>query len=262
MRCTYYCTADSYDIDSLSKHFRDLGSDPKFYDNVVNITQGRGEIFYFSYGCVVFWGFSEDEEERFLEELVAFSRDLLPVCVRDMCSYVMGQETVIEEEDDQIILELEDPLIKLSLSHGLSQSVKLGAFEAAIDETIAKTRHLPADLATRGKTSLSRKQLSQEIGALFAQRNSINLHSDIMDTPEFFWRRPRYEPYYHMAHEYMDIKTRVDILNKRLDVIHELYNILSDELKHVHSSRLEMVIILLIVSEVIMHLLKDILKWI
>ena len=65
-----------------------------------------------------------------------------------------------------------------------------------------------------------------------------------------------------MASNYMDIATRLDILNRRLDVIHELYEILSNELKHAHSSYLEWVIIWLIVSEVVMHLLKDIFKWV
>jgi uncharacterized Rmd1/YagE family protein len=60
-----------------------------------------------------------------------------------------------------------------------------------------------------------------------------------------------------MASQYMDISKRHDILNRRLDVIHELYEILSNELKHSHSSRLEWIIILLIVSEVILTILKD-----
>jgi uncharacterized Rmd1/YagE family protein len=148
------------------------------------------------------------------------------------------------------------------MAHGLSQSVKLDVFENTIAQTIESTRYLPAELAEKGKISLSQKKISQKVGALFAERNSVNLHSDILDTPEFFWRRPRYEPYYHMASQYMDISTRLDILNRRLDVIHELYDILSNELKHSHSSRLEWVIILLIVTEVIMHIIKDFLKWI
>jgi uncharacterized Rmd1/YagE family protein len=119
---------------------------------------------------------------------------------------------------------------------------------------------MPAELATKGKISLSRKKLSQKIGALFAERNSVNLHSDILDTPEFFWRRPRYEPYYVMGVQYLDITTRIGILNKRLDVIHELYDILSNELKHSHSSRLELVIIFLIFIEVMITILRDFLR--
>jgi uncharacterized Rmd1/YagE family protein len=266
MRCSSFCTAEIFNIDELAKYFRNQGLDPKFYDDVIHLHKGDEdeikEIFYFPYGCVIFWGLSEEEEEQYLDNLKPYEIGSLSEKTQDVCLFERGEETAINEEDDQIILESDDVLIKLSLSHGLSQSVKLAAFEDSIGKTIEKTRHLPEELATKGKISLSRKKLSQKIGALFAERNSINLHSDILDTPEFFWRRPRYEPYYHMASNYMDIATRLDILNRRLDVIHELYEILSNELKHAHSSYLEWVIIWLIVSEVVMHLLKDIFKWI
>ncbi len=266
MRCSSYCTADSYSIDDLAKFLRSEGLDPKFYNDVIHVRKDGEDtgkdIFYFPYGCVIFWGTDEEEDNQFIESLKPFESSPLANNTQDGCVFQLGSETIINEEDDEIILESHDPLIKLSLSHGLSQSVKLTAFEESIGRTIEKTRHLPRELAMMGKISLSRQKLSKKIGALFAERNSINLHSDILDTPEFFWRRPRYEPYYHMAAEYMDIKTRLDILNKRLDVIHELYDILSNELKHAHSSRLEWIIIWLIVSEVIMHVLKDFLKWI
>lgn len=263
MRCASYCTAECYDIDELAKFLRTEGLDPKFYDNVIHIHKMResngdfdldAELFIFPYGCISIWGMSEEEELTFIDDIKSFEISSLSSYTTDTSTYDYGDVTSINEEDDEIILESTDDLIKLSLSHGLTQSVKMEAFEQKIAQTIQKTRHLPDELAANGKISLSRKKLSQKIGALFAERNSINLHCDILDTPEFFWRRPRYETYYHLASEYMDIKQRLDILNKRLEVIHELYDILSNELKHAHSSRLEWIIILLIVSEVIMHL--------
>lgn len=269
MRCSTYCTADTYKIDDLAKYLRNEGLDPKFYDEVIHIRKERleepdsnGDVFYFSYGSVVFWNFNEEEELQYLEELKPYEEKTVNSgLIYEASSFNYGSQTTIHEENDEIILENSDPLIKLSLSHGLSQSVKLDVFEKSIEETIENNRYLPVELAKKGKISLSRKKISQKIGALCAERNSINLHSDILDIPEFFWRRPRYEPYYKMASEYMDIAPRLDILNRRLDVIHELYDILSNELKHSHSSRLEWVIILLIVSEVIMHIIKDFLKW-
>ncbi len=269
VRCASYCNAERYEIDKLAIFLRKQGLDPKFYDNVIHIHKRRepnddatfnAEIFIFPYGCVSIWGLTEEEEGTFINDIKAFEVDSLLVATMDTSVYDYGDVTLINEEDDEIILESTDGLIKLSLSHGLTQSVKMEAFEQSIARTIQKTHHLPDELARTGKISMSRKKLSQKIGALFAERNSINLHCDILDTPEFFWRRPRYETYYHLASEYMDIKQRLDILNKRLDVIHELYDILSNELKHAHSSRLEWIIILLIVMEVVMMLAKDVFK--
>lgn len=259
MRCAYYCTTESYHLDELTKFLRNEGWDPKFYGDVIHIDRHEddsGDIFLFGYGCIAFWGFEEAKELETLEKLKAFETNSLPAFIVDACSFVQGDENHIDEENDEIVLDSSDPLVKLSLSHGLTQSVKLQAFEDLVDQTIERTRRLPQELSTKGRTSLSRHKLSQQIGELFALRNSINLHGDILDMPEFFWRRPRYEPYYHMASNYMDISTRLDILNRRLDVIHELYDILSDQLKHSHSSRLEWVVIGLIITEVLLHILE------
>lgn len=265
MRCSYYCVGDIYDIDELSKFLRAEGREPKFYDNVIHIRKENeegsgGDAFLFPYGCAIFWGLEEEAEHQILADIRPYVGHPLMFPTHDQSTFHYGDITAIEEEDDEIVLESDDVLIKLSLSHGLSQSVKLEWLEESVSRTIERTRHLPEELARKGKISMSRKNLSKKIGALFSERNSINLHNDILDTPEFFWRRPRYEPYYLMASEYMDITTRLDILNRRLDVIHELYDILSSELNHRHSSRLELTIILLILIEVVVVLRNELLK--
>lgn len=270
MRCAYYCVGDIYDIDSVANFLREEGRELKFhdnvYDNVIHILKENeeghsGDAFIFPYGCAIFWGLEVEEEHQILEKLHPYVGHPLTVPTHDQSTFHYGNTTAIEEEDDEIVLESDDLFIKLSLSHALSQSVKLEYLEESVNHTIEKTCYLPEELAKKGKTSMSRKKLSKMIGALFSERNSINLHNDILDTPEFFWRRPRYEHYYLMASEYMDITTRLDILNRRLDVIHELYEILSSELNHRHSSRLELTIILLILIEVVVVLRNEVLKF-
>ncbi|KJV79934.1 hypothetical protein OTSUT76_2073 [Orientia tsutsugamushi str. UT76] len=46
-------------------------------------------------------------------------------------------------------------------------------------------------------------------------------------------------------------------MNHRLDMIHELYTILSNELNYLHSTRLEMIIVGLIAIEVVLALLHN-----
>jgi uncharacterized Rmd1/YagE family protein len=96
------------------------------------------------------------------------------------------------------------------------------------------------------------------MGELFIERTSINLHMDVLDTPEFFWEYPELEPLYMMTANYLDIRTRVEVLNQRLDVVHGLFEMLGTELNHLHSSRLEWTIISLIVIEVLVSLLRDV----
>jgi uncharacterized Rmd1/YagE family protein len=263
MRCASYCQGSGYKLDSLFDGYIAQKAAVKRYDEVLLVDLAfEKTICIFAYGAVVFWNFAPEEEAEELKFLKAYIVGKLAVFQEDTCKFEYSDETIIQEEEDKLVLHTNDSLLKLSLSYGLSQSVKLSAFEHEIDETIKDTRHFPAELAEKGKIALSRKKISQYIGKLFAQKNSINLDAYVLDTPEFFWKRPKYEAYYEMAVEYLDIRVRLNILNGKLDIIHEMYEILSNELKHAHSSFLEWVIILLILTEIILSILKDVLRWI
>src|SRR3989338_8756830 len=222
MRCVSYCTAEGYNIDALSKFLREEELEPKFYADVVQVQveiEARlTDIFIFPYGCITIWGAEEEEGDSFLQALKPFEISPLSQIIEDQSFFSYGDETIVIEEEDQLTLESDDALIKLSFSYALSQSVKLRAFENSVDHSIENSRHLPHELAKTGKISLTGQKLAQKIGELFAKRTSINLHSNILDVPEFFWKRPKYQPYYLMASKYMDIKARLDILNKSLNV--------------------------------------------
>jgi uncharacterized Rmd1/YagE family protein len=157
---------------------------------------------------------------------------------------------------DIITLDSDDSKVKLAISYGLAQSIKLGAFEEAIKDTIKKNRHLPEEIASHGIVSLSRRSIIKRIGEIFIVRSSINISIEYLDVPEFFWRNPNLEPFYIMAKKFLDISSRVMALNQKLDVLQELLDILNGQVQHRHSSLLESIIIILIVVEIIMSLFQ------
>jgi len=215
----------------------------------------KRDIFYFSYGVVIFWGVSEEEEKQLVDALKNFEKGSLPKFEVDEFSFSYGDKMKIE--DDKIILQKKDVLTKLAISYAIGQSVKLTVFEEVIHRTIEHSTHIPKDLAEKGKITLSRKETSRKMGELYLERNYINLHSEILDTPELFWEHADLEPIYRKMAHYLDITKRVDLLNRRLALLHELFEILSDGLNHQHSSRLEWTIIILIIIEVMLALMRD-----
>lgn len=259
MRCSCFCTASSYDIPRLFHHLQNVGSTQQFRDVVhVQIKDDiyiKGDIFYFPYGAIVCWGFTEEEEKDIVHSVKEFEREPNAKSELDEFTFTYGETVKIEE--DEITLHNKSALTKLSISHGLAQSVKLTIFEELIQKTIDNTKQLPIDLARKGKIKLSRKEISKKMGEIFIERNFINLHSEILDTPEFFWDYPELEPYYRRTAHYLDVNKRVEVLNKRLNVVHELVEILSSELNHQYSSRLEITIVLLILIDVTVTLLHN-----
>lgn len=259
MRCTGYCTAAGYDILRLF-HFLQVTGTSQLYRDVIHSQPKddkgvKRDIFYYAYGVVVFWGFSENEEREILNHLKKFEREPLLKGELDEFSFSYGDKMRIEE--DVIVLHKKDVMVKLALSYAIGQSIKLTVFEEAIGRTVESCKQLPKDLALKGKISLSRRQTSQKMGELFLERNYINLHTEILDTPEFFWEHSELETFYRRMIHYLDVNKRVELLNRRLNLMHELFEILGDELNHQKTSRLEVTIIILIVIEVVIAILRD-----
>jgi len=262
MRCLSYCTASEYVMTDLTDHLVSKGFVVQNFDDVIFAKMQDNDdvdIFLFPFGCFTVWGSDEAREKLLLNELKQFEIDSLTEVMSDPINFEYHEnadkdhgKTFIDEERNKIILSNRSEYIKLSLSHALAQSVKLMVLERSVSKILEKTSPIQKELANTGSVSLSKKEISKQIGQLFSERYSINLHSDILDTPEFFWRRPSYEPLYLMTAEFQDISVRQGILNHRLDIIQELYNILSNELNYKHSARLEITIVVLIAIEVVL----------
>lgn len=257
MRLTAYCTAASYNVSALFDLLKSHYPATSYRDAIhINHAPEDGDVFFFSYGVVVCWGLSEDEEIRIIKRIKKVEQEPLQRIEKD--HYEFSYEETPRIQRDEIVLSNKESLTKLAISYGLAQSAKLGVFEARIDKTIKKTKHLPEDLARKGKIFLSRKEISQKIGELFIDRSSVNLHSGVLDEPDFFWEYPEHHIIYRDISKCLDIAPRIEVLNNRLGIVGELLGMLSDQLNHQHSSILEWTIIWLIVIEVILAVLKDI----
>lgn len=261
MRCVAYCTSTSFDIVRLLSYLKSKYSVTR-YREVLHIRKGNtpdeGDVFFFPFGAYVCWGLDEDEEKEVLQEFSPFEVQKIEVLEEDVFYYSYGDAAKIY--DDEITLPDRDVLTKLAFSHGVAQSVKLGVFEQTIQRTIHLTKELPEFLERQGSIRLSRKDIRRMMGRLFIDRSSINLHQELLDTPEFFWEHADLEPYYAQMAHYLDRERRVIVLNERLRIVQELFDMLATELNHQHSSRLEWTIIWLIVIEVFLHVMKDIFK--
>lgn len=261
MDCRAYCTAASYHIKFLYEKIKGISKATLFRDVVhlpIDTSQGRADVFYFHYGVTVCWGLSVEEAYLYLNKIKEFEYQPLDEMETDEFTYTLGDVPKIV--DDEIILPNDEVVTRLAISHGLAQSVKLISFESALRKTFDHTKYIPEDLARHGRISLSRKEIRRKMGELFIERNSINLHVDVLDTPEFFWEYSELEPLYAMTANYLEIESRVEVLNQRLDVVHELFEMLGNELNHQHSSRLEWTIICLIIIEVVLSIFRDIFR--
>ena len=76
MRCAAYCTASSYDLQGLLNNLLG-GSSSTLYEGSLHFRIRDGDVFFFSFGSVVFWNFSEIEEHEILKKGKVFEKDSL-----------------------------------------------------------------------------------------------------------------------------------------------------------------------------------------
>lgn len=239
------------------------------------------DLFVFRFGCLVCWDFDQQELASTKEHIRPFLARELPAAdiEQDRMEFViklrLDEGNANEDDDDeeldpddpasagasavrqdQIILTTTSPFERLAHAYAMAQSVRLGVFEMVVDRSIEKTRSIPEAMAETGEVNLDPRELSKKMGQLLMLRCEVNLHTDILDTPEIFWDEERFEPHYVACRGYLDVDKRVDILNQRLGVLKDLYDLLQNSLNVKHGNRLEYIIIILILVEVVLELLE------
>lgn len=253
MKCTAYCVAASLQFQQLIQHLQDnLTHVTAFREAAFFECPGAGRAVIFSYGAVVFWATQETQVQQLLSTIREFAVDPIDHPPVDHFSFSIASQ--FKMADDQIILDSADPLVMLALSHALAQSVKLEFFETRVQQAVKSAQQLVDELSQKGRIHLSRREIARRIGWLMQQRYSINLHCDVLDTPDFFWDSSELEKYYQASIAYLDLSQRVTVLYRRLDTASEIFEILTTEINHRHSSFLEWIIIFLILLEVMMSI--------
>jgi uncharacterized Rmd1/YagE family protein len=224
------------------------------------------EMFVFSYGVVVFWNFTERQEKDLLADL-AFATSSATGETIPLTTMPLDEEDFETEEfhfeysteisrprvfNDMITLRSGDHMIKLAISHGISQSTKLCFFEEVMARQMADAKDVPRRLAMTGQLGMKREEVFRILGRLFKSRVEVNLSSNMLDVPNFFWEsEPTLYPLYLAVREYLEIKPRIQVLNERCRVFLDLAEILSDSIADNRTSHQTWIIIILIIISII-----------
>lgn len=59
---------------------------------------------------------------------------------------------------------------------------------------------------------ITRKEVMKKTGELFGLRHKINLSSDLLDLPDFYWEREQLETFYRYTCNYFSISTRLKVI--------------------------------------------------
>ena len=218
------------------------------------------EVFIFAFGVAVFWSFHRGEENALIDQIREYvaggelSEDEYSAGQDDMAFVTSSEDITISIANDVITLP-NSSLAKnrLAVSFAIAQSAVLAIFESRIEKKIEEYKYIPETLSACGKVRLTPKILGTMIGEVYVIRHDVNLHTEILDTPDFFWKEDSVEPIYRKTMLYLEMETRTEILNKRLDMLRELLGVLQQQHENENAMKLEVIIIWLIVISIIVE---------
>ncbi|KAI2804359.1 hypothetical protein BLOT_003341 [Blomia tropicalis] len=274
-------TAEEYNLEAIQNAIIKQGLYHKmhkevneFDDEVIHLTakykvdEKMREFFLFREGSIVFWNMSPNECELFLKflrdyEINSYDHDIVNeereeidvVYTNSSKSRLSNGLIHLNLENDQNVVNLE----KFAFSNAIALSVKLSIWEANLDRYIDSIAYITQDMKEGRKIKLTREQVFQKTGQLFGLRHRLNLSSDMLDTPDFYWDREELERLFSATYSHLNINKRTKVMNEKLNHCIELMDLLSAHLNDIHHVRLEWMIIVLIMIEVffeIMHYIE------
>ncbi|XP_034419300.1 required for meiotic nuclear division protein 1 homolog isoform X1 [Cyclopterus lumpus] len=287
MQCIAFATADQYHLPTLchaliGHGFQEIDL-PRDASNVLLISTDMAAkpdddavMFFFREGSVVFWNVEEKMMKKVLRILEQHEIQPYEVALvhweNEEINYTVGEyadtHTLITntmgntklERGNFILSDKMDPheaaLEKFAFSNALCLSVKLAIWEVFLDSFVESIQSIPETLKSGKRVKLSSAEVMKKIGELFSLRHCINLRSDLLITPDFYWDREHLEKLYDKTCQFLSINRRVNVVNEKLEHCSQLTDLMRSHLSEKHSLRLEWMIIILIAIEVMFELAK------
>ena len=211
-----------------------------------------GFVTLFRYGVAVLMGLTPQEEDEVL-------RSLRPRLIRPI-EPSEEEAALIEvdpEKDDQILpggpitLKTKTPDRLVVIADALSKSVVLARDEREVSAVFELVEPFARQLAEKGRVGASRREILKQIGNALLVQHRVSGRVAVTEKPDVVWDRHDLERLYARLEDEYELKERAEALSRKLAVIAETAEVLTDIIDTKRSLRLEIIIVVLIAVELI-----------
>jgi uncharacterized Rmd1/YagE family protein len=216
-----------------------------------------GMVVLFRYGVVVLIGLSPDEQTAFLTALK-------PRIVGEFPRYEeeIAQVQLCDDSDETVqpggpicLNSFSDDRL-LVVADALAKSTVLAHDERRVSAVFDVIEPFAQELATYGRTPRSRKAILKLIGNALLVQQRVSGRVAVAEKPDVLWEKPELERLYARLEDEYELKERVDGLDRKLAVIADTANTLTDIIDTRRSLRLEIAVVVLIVFEIAITLFQ------
>ena len=212
-------------------------------------------------GTVVFIGMNPVEEDELVRSLAA--RITGPLTERE----TETAKLVLKPEEEELVgpsgalqLKALDNNRLLLVAAALAMSASLSWDEKRISQAFDRITPLAESLKQRRLPGGPRSAILEQIGEALSIQHRLAGRADLDDKPDVLWDHPELERFWVKLVDEYDLTQRSRALARRLDVIRETADTLTELMATRTSHRLEWYIIALILFEIVLGLYDRFIK--
>lgn len=212
----------------------------------------EGFVTLFRYGVAVLACLPPAQEDEVLHSLQ-------PRLIRPVKPF--EEETalieIVPDKDDQILpggpitLKTMTPDHLIVIADALSKSVVLARDEREVTAVFDLVEPFARQLAERGRAHASRRTILKHIGNALLVQHRVSGRVAVAEKPDVVWDRPDLDRLYARLEDEYELKERAEALARKLSVIADTAEILTDIIDTKRSFRLEIIVVILIAVELV-----------
>ncbi len=213
-------------------------------------------MYIFEFGMISFFNVETITIDTIIQHLKSACTNYFTEKLSEDVRVEVKPNTQKVEFNTVVLPELNEELLRLVLLN-TSQSVALQRYSEITESLLAETNLHTKYLEENGKLDIGGNKLKRFIGKTLNIKNGILENLYIFDAPDIVWESETLNKLDNGLKLSFDLKNRYRRIHERVDIIKENLELFKDIMDHKESSKLEWIIIILILVEVIdMFILK------
>jgi uncharacterized Rmd1/YagE family protein len=214
-----------------------------------------GYAVLFRYGAAVLIGLTPVAEDAVVRGLRPRISGPFPGIDTETATIEVGAD-----RDDQItpggpitVRDLDAPRL-LVIADALAKNIALSRDEREVSKVFDTIEPLAAELARTGRSPSDRRGMLRTIGQALLVHHRMSGRVEVEEKPDVLWDNPQVERLYARLVDEYELKERAGAVTRKLRVISDTTQALTDLIDTQRSTRLEATIVALIVVEILIAL--------
>ncbi len=205
----------------------------------------------FGYGVIAIAGYNATEKSEFVNFLKQYCENIVTADFKEDFSVIENESQPFKLNYNSIEIPMVNHQVVQIVMLNIAQSVSLDFYESLAENILMQTSSLTKELEGRGSLSISKKNLLKFIGKTLNIKNSIIDNLYIFDAPDIVWESEYLSKIDDALKKALDLKMRYREIDYKLKIVQENLTLFTDLLQNNQSHRMELVVIILILIEVI-----------